>query len=84
MNCASCHLINGKPLVGPPLDKLFGKDRLLKDGTTVKADDEYLLKSIIDPGSQLVKFYMDGMMPYESILVQNEIESVIMYIKSLE
>ena len=55
--CASCHGANGQGGVGPPWTDLAGRNVELKDGTTVVADDEYLLRAILEPDAEEVAGY---------------------------
>ena len=41
---------------------MFGSTHKLADGQTVKADEQYLLDSIIDPDKQIVQGYQPGVM----------------------
>ena len=50
--CAACHGANGQGGVGPAFQGLYGSEVALDDGTTVTADDEYLRRSIEEPGEQ--------------------------------
>jgi hypothetical protein len=59
--CAACHSVDGSPGVGPTLRNLYGSERLLTDGTTVIADADYLIESIIDPGAKIVEGYTNQM-----------------------
>lgn len=56
--CASCHTLDGSPLVGPSFKETFdllraGGSRTLKDGTTVKVDEAYIRNSILHPQQQI-------------------------------
>jgi cytochrome c551/c552 len=53
--CNSCHSIDGSFITGPSFKGLAGSKVTLADGSTVTADDAYLLESIEDPGKQVVK-----------------------------
>ena len=85
MGCIACHAIddksNGK--VGPSLKNLFGSTRPLRDGTSVLADEAYILESITNPSTKEVEGYEEGMPSFLGILSDNELESLVMYIKSL-
>lgn len=95
--CIACHTTDGsKPVsaepatvVGPTWLGLFGSRRDFSDGTYVKdADEVYLRESIIDPSRKVAKgFEMTktgvGMPSYLGVLKDYQIDSVILYIKSL-
>ena len=60
--CTACHSIDGTASTGPTLKGLYGSKRTLADGSTVNADDEYLLQSIEIPEAKVVKGF-DAMPP---------------------
>jgi mono/diheme cytochrome c family protein len=62
LGCQGCHSLDGSPSSGPTFKGLFGSDRKLADGTTVKADDQYLLDAILDPDRQIVDGFQPGVM----------------------
>ncbi len=84
MGCTACHSVDGSKLVGPTWKGLFGEEVTLDDGTTVVADEEYLRRSIVDPGAQIVQGF-PNVMPknYKDQLTEEQIQSLIEYIKSL-
>ncbi len=89
MGCMACHSIDGTSdgKVGPTWRSLYGSERLLRDGkTTVTATDDYLRESILNPSAKVAKGFekLDAGMPiYAGILNDSQIESLILYIKSL-
>ena len=82
--CLACHSTDGTPRVGPTFKGLAGSQRTLSDGTTVVADDDYLIRSILDPNAQVVQGFPPAMPPMGGTLTQTQIESLILFIKSLE
>ncbi|RME47862.1 MAG: cytochrome c oxidase subunit II [Chloroflexi bacterium] len=82
--CLSCHSVDGSKLVGPSWKGLYKSEVPLTDGTTVKADDDYLHRSIVDPGAQVVQGFPD-IMPknFEEQLTPKEIKLIVEYIESL-
>lgn len=76
--------------VGPPWIGLWKSRREFSDGSFIKAVDEtYLRESILDPGNRVqVGFEMEktgvGMPSYLGVLKDHEIESIILYIKTLQ
>jgi cytochrome c oxidase subunit 2 len=80
--CAACHSINGAAGVGPTWLGLFGHEVELEDGTTVVADDAYLIQSIKDPKSQVVKGFQPTMPVYP--FTDEEIANIVAYIKTLK
>ena len=81
--CGACHSIDGSQIVGPTLLGLYGKDRAFDDGTSATADDDYLYTSIVNPMDKIVEGYLPQMVPYD-YLPENEIRSLIEYIKTLQ
>ena len=77
-------------VVGPTWMDLWGSRREFSDGTVLKKVDAiYLRESIIDPGRLVPKgFEMTqtgvGMPSYLGVLKDYQIDSVILYIKSLQ
>ena len=79
--CASCHGSNGDGGVGPAFVGLAGAEVPLEDGTTVIADRDYLVESIVDPQAKIVAGYNLPMPRTE--LTDEEIDAVINYIEEL-
>lgn len=85
--CFACHTPDGTKLIGPSYLNLFGSELVvIKDSkeTTVKADEAYIKQCIIDPNYQVVKGFQKGLMQsYRNSLSDNDIEKIIVYLKSL-
>jgi cytochrome c oxidase subunit 2 len=83
--CVGCHTADGSPSVGPSWLGVFGSEELLEDGTTVLVDEGYLLKSILDPNTQIVDGFLPDLMPkvYGDTFSQAEMDDLIAYIRSL-
>lgn len=83
--CFTCHSIDGIPNVGPTWQGLYGSERLLDDGTTVVADEDYIRESIIDPNAKIVQGFQRGVMPqnFGQELTPDQITDIIEYIKTL-
>jgi cytochrome c oxidase subunit 2 len=79
--CASCHGANGQGGVGPAFEGLYGTEVALEDGSTVTADDEYLRRSIEEPGAQIVEGYRVPM-PTNG-LDTDEIDGIIAYVAAI-
>ncbi len=89
--CMACHSTDGnlQGKVGPSWKGLFGSEREIANtkGKKVKADVDYLKESILNPGAKVVRGFekFDAGMPiYEGILNAVQVESLILYIKTLE
>ncbi|MCC5938197.1 MAG: c-type cytochrome [Lunatimonas sp.] len=85
MNCIACHSIDGnnEGRIGPGMKGIYGKERPVKDGEPVVADEAYLEESIIEPSKKIVEGYDEGMPSFLGVLSENDVSSLIMYIKSL-
>ena len=81
MGCAGCHGQDFGGGAGPPLVGLAGAEVPLADGTTVVADTAYLIRSIADPGAELVADY-NLRMPANN-LSDAEIADIVAYIETL-
>jgi len=89
--CMACHSIDGTLVgkVGPSWKGLFGSERDIAKGAKgkFKADEAYLRESITDPSAKVVKGFEKfdtGMPIYAGILNDSQIESLILFIKSLK
>jgi cytochrome c2 len=89
VGCMACHSIDGTTVgkVGPSWKGIYGSTReLAKKGKAV-ADEEYLKESILNPSAKVVKGFEKfdtGMPIYAGILNESQVESLILYIKSLK
>jgi cytochrome c2 len=82
--CSACHAVDDTPnKIGPTWVGLYGSQIELDDGTFVTADDAYLRESILEPSAKITKGYSKGSMPGIS-LTEEELNSLVAYIKSLE
>lgn len=83
--CVSCHSPTGAKSEGPTWQGLYGSTVTLADGTTVKADDAYIKRSIQDPKAQIVQGFQSGPMGMPTVpLTDDEIAAVTAYIKALQ
>ncbi|OYW75629.1 MAG: hypothetical protein B7Z37_12500 [Verrucomicrobia bacterium 12-59-8] len=89
--CMACHSTDGTLVgkVGPSWKGLYGSEREIAKGQKgkFKADEAYLRESILSPSAKVVKGFEKfdtGMPIYSGILNDGQIESLILYIKSLK
>ena len=89
--CMACHSTDGTLVgkVGPSWKGLFGSERDIAKGAKgkFKADEAYLRESITNPSAKVVKGFErfdTGMPIYAGILNDSQIDSLILYIKSLK
>ena len=84
VNCVACHLPTSAKLIGPGLGGLFGTQREFEDGTSQRADENYLRASILRPQEKVVKGYSQAVMTsFQGQLDEEELKGVIEYLKSL-
>jgi cytochrome c oxidase subunit 2 len=81
--CLSCHSVDGSDMVGPTWLGLFGRQLQFEDGSTAVADEAYLLNSIRNPGDQIVAGYPNIMPTAYGNLSDEDLNSLVEYIKSL-
>jgi mono/diheme cytochrome c family protein len=87
--CAACHGTEDTVLrLGPTFKRLYGSSRTFSGGVVrVTADEGYLRESILEPGAKVVAGYERlgmGMPSFAGVLTDAQIESIILYIKSLK
>ena len=89
--CMACHSIDGTTVgkVGPSWKGLYGSERQIANHKVkvVKADDAYLKEAILDPAAKVVKGFEKfdtGMPIYAGALNDSQVDSLILYIKSLK
>jgi len=82
--CLSCHSLDGSKLVGPTWLGLFGSQVKLADGSTVIADEAYIIESIRNPSAKIVEGY-PNIMPANvgQDLSDERIQDIIAFIKTL-
>lgn len=83
--CLGCHTTDGTPKVGPTFKGLYerkvtvstqGKER------TIVADEEYLKRAVLDPGSDVVKGF-PNIMPKMPVS-EDELKEIVNYIETLK
>jgi mono/diheme cytochrome c family protein len=87
LGCQGCHSIDGSASAGPTFKGLFNSMVTLTNGQKVKADEQYLLESILDPDKQIVKGYQPGVMSgvvAKGSVPQDQAQALVDYIKTLK
>ncbi len=91
--CIACHGSDLNPTIarsGPPWKGLYGTQRTVFVGgksRQVKADDSYLHESILEPTAKIAAGFEKGeyaMPSFAGVLNESQIQSLILYIKSLQ
>ena len=88
--CVACHAREASAIskLGPNFKGLYGSDRTFNDGLVrVTANEAYLRESILEPTAKVVSGFNRtgmGMPSFSGVLTEQQLESVILYIKSLK
>jgi cytochrome c oxidase subunit 2 len=83
-SCVGCHGRSGEGganNAGPAWVGLFGSEVQLADGTTVTADRDYLIESIVDPHAKQVAGYTQKM-PVDAV-AEADVLAIVAYIEEL-
>ncbi|HUO77150.1 MAG TPA: cytochrome c oxidase subunit II [Thermodesulfovibrionales bacterium] len=83
--CLGCHSMDGSKKIGPTFKGLYGSQvTVLTSGKerTVTSDEEYLRRSILEPGADIVKGYQN-IMPALPV-TKEELDAIIQYLKTLK
>lgn len=83
LGCKACHSLDGSKGVGPTWKGLWGETVELADGTTLIADEAYIIESIREPGAKIVPGFQAGAMPAFN-LSDAEIADLIAFIQTLK
>lgn len=81
--CVSCHSIDGSKRVGPSFLDAYGTERKFTTGNTAMADENYIRESILEPKALIVEGYQPVMPSYKGQLSDDDIDSIIAYLKTL-
>jgi len=84
IGCRGCHTIDGSKLVGPSWKGLYGSQVALSDGTTVTANDAYLIESIVNPSVKIVKGFETTTAMPKFDLTDAQIKDLVAYIATLK
>ena len=82
--CHTCHSTEGKAMVGPSLNGVFGKPVMLASGGEVTVDENYIRESLLEPQASIVAGFQPVMPTYQGIIKDGQIDALIAYIKSLK
>lgn len=80
VGCLACHT-ESDTAMAPSLHGIWGTDRELADGSMVTVDDDYVRRSIVDPGADIAAGYGQNMprMPLDDA----EIDELVEWVRSL-
>ena len=82
LGCASCHA-GGATQRGAKLEGIYNHDVKLVGGATVKADDQYIRNSILNPSGQVVEGFQPIMPTFKGQVTEEQLTNIVAYIKSL-
>lgn len=82
--CVTCHSVGGERGIGPTVRGMFGSEVELQGGTMVKADENYIRESIMDPMKKIVKGYAPHMPTFRGMLSDEDVNHLIAYFKTLK
>lgn len=77
--CFACHSLDGTSVVGPTWKGMWGREVALADGTTITADEAYIVESIVEPAVKLVEGFGSVMTPYN--FEPDEMEALLRFLQ---
>lgn len=83
--CLSCHSTDGAEIVGPSFMEIWGRKSVVfdyPDKKTVVVDEDYVTKSVQEPGSEIVEGYENVMPKIE--LPPAELKEIVAFFKTLK
>lgn len=80
--CATCHIATPGG-IGPILAGIYGTQVELATGETVTVDDAYLRESVLNSQAKVVKGYPPAMPTFAGQISEEQLMSLIAYVKSL-
>ena len=86
--CLSCHSTDGTILVGPSFKGLINKTELVVTNgieREITIDEIYIERSVYEPNADITKGFNPGLMiSYKETISQEDITSIIEYLKTLQ
>lgn len=83
--CVACHTLGDKPGIGPSWKGLYGREETMDDGKKIKADENYIRESILQPNAHIVQGFQKGIMQsFAGQLSEEELMGVIEFMKTLK
>jgi cytochrome c oxidase subunit 2 len=79
--CITCHSLDGSKKTGPSFKGVFGHPVTLKDGASQVADEDYIRRSIMQPGAQVVAGFDPVMPVFAGSLSDDDIDALVAFIK---
>lgn len=82
--CVACHNLNETKKIGPGFKGIWDSTREFTDGSSAKADENYIRESILNPNKQIVKGYAPAMPTFQGQIKDQEITAIIEFLKTLK
>jgi cytochrome c oxidase subunit 2 len=83
MGCVSCHGANAEGGRGPALVGVYDSQVVLNNGQAIKADEDYVRESILNPQAKIVSGFGPIMPSFQGQLSEEQLLQVVAYVKSL-
>ncbi|TYO98976.1 cytochrome c oxidase subunit 2 [Geothermobacter ehrlichii] len=81
--CLGCHSTDGSRKVGPSFKGLYGSERRLEGGRTLRADEDYVTRALREPNADVAEGYPPVMPPYPRLSAE-EIEAIVEWLENLQ
>jgi cytochrome c oxidase subunit 2 len=81
--CLKCHSVDGTRHIGPTWTDLYQREERLANGKTIRVDEGYITKSMMDPAADVVQGFQNVMPTFQGKLSPPEVAALVEYIKSL-
>jgi cytochrome c oxidase subunit 2 len=83
LQCITCHNTSAEARA-PNLEGTYNKRVVLTDGQVVRADENYIRESILQPAAKVVAGYRPIMPTYQDQISEEELVRVIAFLKALQ
>jgi len=82
LGCSTCHTGQANAR-GPNLQGLFGRSVTLEGGSSLVADESYIRESVLEPRAKIVAGYLPIMPTYQGLVTEEQLVTLVAYLKSL-
>jgi len=82
LGCVNCHKLDNSGR-GPSLAGVFGSTVPLSGGGNVRADEQYIRESILQPSAKVVSNYQPVMPTFQGLVTEEGVLELVEYIKGL-
>jgi cytochrome c oxidase subunit II len=85
--CLGCHSLDGSRMVGPTFQGIAGRQATVVsngESRTLTIDRDYLEKSILEPGADIVDGYPPAMPSYQGKIPDEELNGILDYLMGLQ